>query len=203
MLAMQVPVGLSNHIGSKQGIRPTLGSEMFIPFRCDLTVNDNVGDMDTLWPKLACHGLGKRSQPKFGNSKIGKSGAAAERSGGTGEDNRPGPSWDHQSCRRLTHKESAEAANSPATLEVLRPKVKHIPSFVGAGIEDHDGRSSQLLADCGEQARHITGVGDITIMEPYCVQAIALRGRAKSVTASRSAHHVQTFSGKALGESPA
>ena len=78
MLAMEVPVGSCNLIGSKQGVRSTPGGEMLVSLGRDLSVNDDMGDVDAVWAKLARHGLGKRSQPKLGNSKIGESRTSAQ-----------------------------------------------------------------------------------------------------------------------------
>jgi hypothetical protein len=53
MLAMEVPIISRDLIGNKQRIRPTLRSEMLVSFRRDLSVNDDMGDVDAVRAKLA------------------------------------------------------------------------------------------------------------------------------------------------------
>src|SRR5690242_16972123 len=81
MLEMELVVGFRDCDGLEQSLgRIALG---------DHAIEDDMGNVNAFRPELTRHGLREGAQRKFRRGEGGKSRAAPDRSGRTGEDDRP------------------------------------------------------------------------------------------------------------------
>src|SRR5260370_37258671 len=85
-LAMHLPIGLRD--GSWRQACP-LGA------LADAAVDHDMGDMDALWPQLARHALGQRSQAELAHGKSRALAAAAQRRRGPGPQHRAAAGSQH------------------------------------------------------------------------------------------------------------
>src|SRR3990172_6844165 len=89
-LQVELPIALGHLVGVEQGVGAALGAQAGVALGVDLAVDDHMGDVDALGPELPRHALSQRAQPELADGKVDEAGAAAQRRGGAGEQNRTG-----------------------------------------------------------------------------------------------------------------
>ena len=120
----------------------------------DAAVDDQMCDMQALWPELACQGLGNSAQPGLGRGKSGKPGAATYTCGGASEQDGPFSAREHVARRFPTGHEPGETGELPDLLEQFPGCFQRRPVGVGAGVEQADFHRSDVALDRFEQRGH-------------------------------------------------
>ena len=112
-----MPVGFGDGDWVQQAVGRPLLLEMSVPLRTDLTVNDDMGDMDPFRPQFSRHGLRQRTEAEFSDRQIGEARSAAQRCRRAGEEDGAATRLQHRPRRASPDQEAAEAKRAPAPLE--------------------------------------------------------------------------------------
>src|SRR5262249_16862481 len=121
----------------------------------DHAVDDDVSDVQATRAELARHALGERAQPELGHGKRSEAGAAADRAGGTGEDDGAAPSWQHRRGRGLADEKPGKAAGPPGALEQRLRQVENAAAVPGPDIEYHEIRRAEVRRGLRERRRDL------------------------------------------------
>src|SRR6266849_2521665 len=141
---MDLPIGFGDPINAEQAVLAAFLDQRGAPtaqaIAIDAAIHHDMRDMDAEWPVFARHALRNHAQAGLGGREMREPRLATDAGRSAGEDDGTAPQRREPARRLAPDQETAEAADAPEILELLRCQLAEIDALIVARVRRDEVR---------------------------------------------------------------